>query len=241
MELNSEIISAISNAMNYTYINYLPDYRANVSTVSKNGLHANVWAIRAEMVHHSLRNSLTIPVIHIDRKIWDCEAVLDTANNKLYLMITEKNLRICQKEYFRKGFSTHYVFSLLHYNDESKAPTAQLELFRPLTDEQVQYRIDDSNQMLAEWADKVDQVIICAFNEISGAITKATAYLFDDSYNEVESLDISKMLYQTDGASSTPNQPDNKTKIVEEPIEIKLRAEVRSKQEQDERAKSETK
>lgn len=236
MKLNPKIIFQISRAMNYTYINYLPDYRSNVSTISKNGLHANVWARRAEMIHNSFKDSEDIKVIHIDRKIWDCEAILDTLNNKLYLMITEKNLRLCQKKYSDNGFSTHYLFSLLYYNAKLLATGEQLSLLPNLTEDQQQHRIDDSNAMLSDWADKVKEVIVCAFSEINGSVTQATAYLFDEGYNEVESTDISSVLLDSTDATPTLNTSRKSDTSIERPqIKIKLRTKTRSQEEAEKR------
>lgn len=217
--------------MNYTYRDYLPDFRANVSPWSNDGLHPGVWGRRSNIIHDGFKDSKNIEVIHIDRKIFDCEAILDVENNKLYLMMTEKNLKLCQKKYSHKGFSTHYVFSLLHYNKNQEAANIQTSFFQTLTDDQNQYRIDDSDQILSDWADAVDEVIICAFNEINGAVTQATAYLFDAYYNEVESEDISNILVQNTDSNTDLTTPVKPTEHLDTQIKIKFRKKTRSQEE----------
>ncbi|WP_302804443.1 DUF5986 family protein [Schleiferilactobacillus harbinensis] len=232
MDTNPVIINSIINTMRYTEAEFAPDFRA-ISEVNNNGRHAAVWARRGQMVTDDLAPNKSVEVLHIKRGgIWQFEAILDKLAKKLYIMISQKNLDQRRKEIEKNGYSTHYLYALLHRNCNLRASMAQLELLPILTEEQKNYREKDCDNMLADWADSVDEVIVAAFDYGQGMAVGATLYLFDENYNQVESQDISQLLvnpekYASDKEPSLPHNLDDES----QPL-VTLRISKRTQQEQ---------
>lgn len=178
--------------MSYTDQDQLPDYQREISKCNRNGLHQAVWAHRGDLVTDPLATDNTVEVLHIPRGgIWQFEAVVDKSNNKLYIMIAQKNLNQLRKDYQKERTSTHYLYSLLHLN-KSKTNVEQLDLLEKVDDEQ--RRSEDCVKMLGEFADQVDEVIVESVTYQNGLAVKASLSLFDSDYNLIEVQDISDML-----------------------------------------------
>lgn len=223
MNLNLKIVKTMLKAMSYTDHDQLPDFQRVISKCNKNGLHQAVWAHRGDMVTDELLDDKTVIVLHIPRRgLWQFEAVMDLANNKLYIMMSQDNLDKRRKEYQLNGTSTHYVYSLLHLNS-SQDTSEQLELLSKADDDEKQ-RIKDCERMLGEFADQIDEVIIESVTYVSGIAIKANLNLFDSQYNLIDSQNISNLLLDdndiTEETSLGDGKPNNNER--NEPL-VKLR------------------
>ncbi|MDN3537248.1 DUF5986 family protein [Limosilactobacillus fermentum] len=105
------------DVMSITEREVRPDFDAAISDVNHNGLPQAVWARRGREITDHFTNNPSIKVRHVHRGgIWQFEAIVDVEGRELYLLMTHQNLKRLQKLFMAKGYSTHYLFSLLHLN-----------------------------------------------------------------------------------------------------------------------------
>lgn len=194
MNINPIVIDAIIGTMSYTEKDLKPDFRAIISKCNENGLHQSVWAHRGDMISDQLADNDDLVVLHIRRgNLWQFEAIYDCKSKALYIMISEKNLQANKEKVLKNGASSHYLYSLLHYNQQFDKSTEQLELISDSDqfEKNEKRRISDCNRMLADYADKVDNVIVVSFAYAESMVAGGRIELFDSKYNEIESRDIS--------------------------------------------------
>lgn len=227
MKTNSKIIDAVVETMSITAKDLLPSFKIAISQYNNNGLSANVWAHRGDVITDKFQGNEDINVLHISRgSLWQFEAILDQQNNELYIMINENNLRKLKMKFKKEHFSNHYLYSFLHYNNSYNSSDTQLEL---LDDEykkkNEERRINDCHKMLADYADKVDKIIVVSFGYVQDIITNGKIELFDGQYNEVDSIDISNKIIELNKTPEEKALGVNKKKknAITKPL-VKLKA-----------------
>jgi len=201
MSTKDEIIRNIVHTMSYTDLDLLPDYQNSISGYTKNGLYFAVWDHRTEMLVEAAMSNPSIKILLIQRgNLWEFGAIFDEENGKLYILMSQDNLDNKRKDYEKTGKSTHYLYSLLHYNLD-KNVGEQMELFDSPDNEED--RIADCEKMLGEYADKVNEVIVASFTYVNHIASKALLNVFDGNYNQISITDISDMLIADNTTASS--------------------------------------
>lgn len=196
MYYNKKIVDTIIDAMKYTADTYRPDFMESVSDCNENGIYQNVWAHRGQLVTNALSKINGIKVIHVKRGFFQFEAILDSDDRTLYIMISQANLdkRKHEKKVF--GVSKHYLYSLLHLNKKFDKPDGQMSLFD--VDDDEERKIQDIEKMLSDSADSVDRILVVPVTYQHQEPVSANIVLYDSYYHEIESVNISDKLVETD-------------------------------------------
>ncbi|MCD0431933.1 DUF5986 family protein [Lacticaseibacillus paracasei subsp. paracasei] len=238
MDYNQEVVAAQISAMRFTDSDIAPDYQA-ISTVTNNGRHFSTWDRRFQILCDKLAKNPRYQQIIIPRGLWTLVAILDKDESKLYVMMTDQNLSARRHEVELKGFSTHYVYSLLFVNEGLEPVSEQLEMIPPLDDDKQEHRIKDLEKMLGDWVDQVSEVLIGSFEYGHGEIIGGSLNLFDDNYRLVDSVDLSEQILHPIGQGDVQSNPDIKPQP-QEPI-VKLRAKRRSQEDKEKKSNSDEK
>lgn len=192
MNPNPAILKSSVDVMSITEREVRPDFDAAISDVNHNGLPQAVWARRGREITDHFTNNPSIKVRHVHRGgIWQFEAIVDVEGRELYLLMTHQNLKRLQKLFMAKGYSTHYLFSLLHLNP---APIFKQQELLPLDSDEEEAREEDCEKILGEFAGMIDKVYVVAFDYVDFVVAKGAVYLCDQAGSTINSFDISDML-----------------------------------------------
>lgn len=200
MFINKDIVKKLCQAMDYTLTDFRPIYEQAISEVNDNGIRAALWAKRADILTHDFEPNEEIKVLHVKRgNLWQIDPVADLDNGDLYVLMSLKNLKERIREAKQKHFSTHYLYSLILKNSYIKVKQQEeLALFSIYSNEEQEenavYRQEDCDRILGNYNEKISRVVVIAVDYVAEIATTACAYVFDDKYNVLESLDVSDYL-----------------------------------------------
>lgn len=208
MNIDDTTIKIIVHVMSYTAKDLIFDYQSAISKYTRNGLYSAVWDHRNEMLILTLNANPKIKNILIKRgNLWEFIAVFDSESGRLFILMSQDNLDKKRREYEKTGSSSHYLYSLLHYNID-KNSNEQLELLDSPNTDNEKKREADCEEMLGEYADKVNEVVVASFTYVNQIASKALLNIFDGNYNQVDVIDISDMLL-TENKTKSEDTLDN--------------------------------
>ncbi len=234
MNYNSKITNAQVSAMHFTDKDLAADYQS-ISSVTHNGRHAATWDRRFQILQDILGNDPQIELLAIYRSsLWTFSAILDKSDLDLYIMVTDQNLKFRRHEIEIKHFSTHYLYSLLHYNNDLGPRTEQLEMFPSVNDAQNEYQHKDCEKMLGEWANKINKVLVTSFVYDHSVAISGTLDFFNNNYQKISSFDLSnQLLHQIDEKSIAEISMRSSTTIQPEKPMITLKKRTRTQENQE--------
>lgn len=196
MTENQDILSRMLQAMTVTKSDIADDFAKAISDVNQNGIYSAVWARRCKVLVEQFSGNNNVIILHIKRRgIWQIDPVFDKTTETLYLLFAKDNLKAVQAKYFKNGYSTHYLVSLLLKNDGlySENEKVQLSLFDEFPSEK-ERKQKDVQKMLGNQTELVKRVRCLAVDYYRNEAIGAQLYDYTSNFQLVNVEDVSVLL-----------------------------------------------
>ena len=228
-DFDKEAVQKMLKAMSFTGLDLIGDFKEAISRTSQNGLSQAVWAKRSDILENQFKDDEHMEVLHIPRSsLWQIDPVLNLKTGVLYLFFSEKNLEKVQKDYTKKGLTTHYAYIFLQRSLSKKIMGGSNMELIPLekSDESTKKRNEKIVKMLGDFSNKCKDIIFISVSYFDNMAIAASVNKYTSEFLLSEKHDVSDMLSISYKGDSTPNMhnkdiADEKTALVTPLVTLK--------------------
>lgn len=227
-----EDLKKMLDAMSFTELDLLEDFKQSISKSNVNGISQAVWARRSDILVEHFKNNMNMEVLHIKRSpFWQIDPILNLETGVLYLLFSESNLEKVRRDFIKRGLTTHYAYIFLQRSLSIDAiDGSNIELFpiEKASDEMEQKRNKEICKMLGIFADECKDIVFVSVTYYAKIAIAASVKKFTPEFRLSEEHDVSNLLsvdYKDDlmpSIGSKGEELNNGAPTDDEPTEVPL-------------------
>lgn len=197
-EFEEEVLKKMLDAMSFTDLDLLEEYKQFISKSNVNGISQAVWARRSDILVEHFKNYSNMKVLHIKRSpFWQIDPILNLETGVLYLLFSESNLDKVRRDFINRGLTTHYAYLFLQRSLATEIiDGSNLELFpmEKASDEMEVKRNKEICKMLGIFAEECKDIVFVSVTYYDKIALAASAKKFTPEFQLSEEHDISHLL-----------------------------------------------